>query len=91
MYLALPSINISKKRVAERVSHGGHSIPIKDIERRFSRSLYNLLIDFSVIADTCICFMNNTKNPKLIFEQKGANRNIINNDLYQLILQGAGL
>jgi predicted ABC-type ATPase len=91
VYLALPSINTSKKRVAERVSHGGHNIPIKDIERRFSRSLHNLLIDFSVIADTCICFMNNTKTPELIFEQKGANRNIANNDLYQLILQGAGL
>ena len=43
IYLALSSVEMSKLRVAERVAHGGHSIPAKDIERRFARSLQNLL------------------------------------------------
>ncbi|MBE9062392.1 zeta toxin family protein [cf. Phormidesmis sp. LEGE 11477] len=43
LYLALPSVETSKLRVAERVAHGGHSIPMRDIERRFPRSLRNLL------------------------------------------------
>jgi len=58
VYLALPKMDMSKARVAERVTHGGHNIPIKDIERRFSRSLKNLFKDFSYAVDTCTCFMN---------------------------------
>ena len=34
IYLALPSVEMSELRVAERVSHGGHNIPTPDIERR---------------------------------------------------------
>jgi len=43
IYLALPSVGLSRLRVAERVRHGGHDIPVADIERRFPRSLRNLL------------------------------------------------
>lgn len=42
IYLALPSVEMSKLRVAERVAHGGHNIPVTDIERRFPRSLSHL-------------------------------------------------
>ena len=45
--LALPSAEMSALRVAERVAHGGHSIPLSDIRRRFPRSLSHLLHDFS--------------------------------------------
>ena len=43
LYLALPSVELSRERVAERVAHGGHAIAPADIERRFPRSLRNLL------------------------------------------------
>ena len=43
IYLALPNVALSRQRVAERVLHGGHNIPVVDIERRFPRSLDNLL------------------------------------------------
>ena len=35
IYLAIPNAEMSKMRVAERVAHGGHNIPLADIERRF--------------------------------------------------------
>ena len=38
IYLALPAIEVSEARVAERVKHGGHNIPKMAIERRFARS-----------------------------------------------------
>lgn len=38
IYLALANVTLSKSRVAERVAHGGHNIPLADIERRFPRS-----------------------------------------------------
>jgi predicted ABC-type ATPase len=39
LYLALPNVELSRQRVAERVAHGGHAIAPADIARRFPRSL----------------------------------------------------
>lgn len=91
IYLALPSIEMSKARVAERVIHGGHDIPLHDIERRFARSLKNLLAVFSPVVDHCLCFMSISAEPILVFEQVGSQRTIIQHDLYQYLVQEAGL
>lgn len=89
IYLALPSVEMSKLRVAERVAHGGHNIPAADIERRFPRSLNHLLNDFSHRVDSCICFMNDGESPALIFEQRGGNRDVFNENYYDLLLEEA--
>ena len=89
IYLALPNVEMSKLRVLERVEHGGHNIPVKDIERRFPRSLSNLLDCYSAETNYTRCFFNQDKIPELIFEQKGSKRNIINKDLFQLIVEGS--
>jgi predicted ABC-type ATPase len=86
IYLALPSPEISRQRVAERVRHGGHNIPLADIERRFPRSLTNLLDIFSPEVDFCQCFMNNNQTPELVFEQQGQARTIFNNEHYQTLI-----
>lgn len=83
LYLALPTVEMSQLRVAERVSHGGHAIPLKDIKRRFPRSLNNLLHHFSSVVDHCICFMNEGTAPVLIFEQNGENRTVVHEPYYQ--------
>lgn len=88
IYLALPSVEMSKLRVAERVSHGGHNIPVSDIERRFPRSLRNLLNNFSQKVNSCACFMNDGEVPVLVFEQKGSKRDILHHDYYQLLHEG---
>jgi predicted ABC-type ATPase len=85
IYLALPNPDMSKLRVAERVAHGGHNIPTKDIERRFPRSLKNLFNNFSHKVNRCVCFMNDGEAPVLVFEQIGDNRDIIHSDYYQLL------
>lgn len=77
IYLALPSMDMSKLRVAERVAHGGHNIPAADIERRFARSLVNLLDVFSVEVDACRCFLNSAPTPELVFEQQRELRNVV--------------
>lgn len=87
IYLALPSMEMSRLRVAERVAHGGHNIPASDIERRFARSLRNLLESFSPAVDACRCFMNSDALPELVFEQAGTMRNIVSITLYQHLLQ----
>ena len=70
-YLALPTPNMSKSRVAERVSHGGHHIPDADIERRYPRSLKNLFNGYSMKVDRCRCYLNTGFPPKRVFERFG--------------------
>lgn len=89
IYLALPSAEMSKLRVAERVAHGGHAVPLADIERRFPRSLRHLLNDFSSRVDHCTCFMNGGENPVLVFEQRGEERDILHEAYYQLLIEEA--
>ena len=89
IYLALPSAEMSALRVAERVAHGGHSIPLSDIRRRFPRSLRHLLHDFSHRVDRCTCFMNHESRPVLVFEQNGLTRTIHAPSWFQLLLQEA--
>lgn len=89
LYLALPSVEMSKLRVAERVAHGGHSIPVRQILRRFPRSLHNLLNEFSHRVDRCLCFMNDGEAPVLVFEQVGESREILHEEYYQLLQREA--
>lgn len=75
---------MSRLRVAERVAHGG--IPLQDIERRFPRSLRNLLNEFSFAADRTQCFMNDGESPQLIFLQQGEVREIHNLELFDQLI-----
>jgi predicted ABC-type ATPase len=69
IYLALPSVELSHQRVAERVAHGGHDIPAADIARRFPRSLHNLLEVFASRVDHVSYFMISGTVPERVFEQ----------------------
>ncbi|MEI6706809.1 MAG: zeta toxin family protein [Methylococcales bacterium] len=91
IYLALPSAEMSKMRVLERVAHGGHNIPVSAIERRFPRSLHNLLTEYSYLAHQTHCFMNDGVSPELIFVQQETHREIINEPLFNHLLQQANL
>lgn len=82
---------MSKARVAERVKHGGHHIPTKDIERRFSRSLNNLFSDFGNTATHCLCFINTNDKPTLVFEQQDHQRDVINETDYRHLLNQSKL
>ncbi|WOD08488.1 zeta toxin family protein [Marinomonas sp. GJ51-6] len=89
IYLALPTSEVSKLRVAERVAHGGHNIPSKDIERRFPRSLANLFNLFSFRVDQCQCYMNADEDPILIFEQNGKDRIVHQESILNTLMKEA--
>jgi predicted ABC-type ATPase len=89
LYLALPSVELSRLRVAERVRHGGHDIPVKDIERRFPRSLRNLLDHYGLSVDACRCYINTGAEPVLVFEQQGEHRGILHQSYYERLLDEA--
>ena len=89
IYLALPSVSLSAMRVAERVAHGGHNIPTKAIQRRFPRSLHNLLNEFSPRVDHCACYMNSGLKPEPVFYQQGQSCRIAHQHYYELLLTEA--
>ncbi len=89
VYLALPSAEMSRLRVAERVSHGGHDIPLKDIQRRFPRSLHNLLKLYAPSVTRARCFMNGGGAPELIFEQQGQQRQVLAQQHFDALVQEA--
>ena len=91
IYLALPSVDMSIERVAERVMHGGHNIPLQDIERRFPKSLNNLFDQYSHLVNECTCFMSENETPELIFTQKNGERIIVHQEQYKLLERGAKL
>jgi len=90
-YLALPSVEMSKRRVAERVEHGGHNIPQQDIERRFPRSLRNLLDIYSYRVNLCYCYLNLDDGPKLVFTQHEQWCTIIEAELFELLHRASQL
>ena len=74
VYLSLPCVEVAELRVAERVRHDGHDIPLPDIERRFVRSLDRLFDDYVTLVDRTVCFFNVGPTPRLVFTQEGKHR-----------------
>ena len=74
IYLALPSVEAARLRVAERAAHGGHDVPPADIERRFVRGLDHLFDPCASLVDRAVCFLNGGPSPLLVFTQEGARR-----------------
>jgi predicted ABC-type ATPase len=87
IYLALPSVQLSILRVAERVAHGGHNVPLAVLQRRFPRSIRLLLESYAPAVDHALCNMNAGMQPVPVFSQTGANRTIIDPVLYTQLLE----
>ena len=90
LYLALPSVELSRRRVAERVAHGGHAVADADITRRFPRSLRNLLQDYAGAVDEAHCVLNDGPVATLVFSQSGTERTILDETIYHQLMQEAG-
>ena len=75
---------LAMKRVAERVSKGGHDIPINIIKRRYTagiKNLFNLFmpsVDYWAIFDT-----SGTPRKKIAFGGKNAKTEIFHQELYE--------
>ena len=87
IYLALPSVEYSHERVQERVLAGGHSIPAADIDRRFAKSLRNLLGEFSQMVDQARCLMNADEDLVPVYTQTIESRQVIHERYYNLLVK----
>jgi predicted ABC-type ATPase len=86
-YLLVSSSDVSKQRVAERVEHGGHSIPNDDIERRFPKSLLNFYSYYAKQVNFAECLYNENQVPVSIFEVKQGHLLIKDAQLYNHFLE----
>ncbi len=67
-YVWLESVELAKERVAIRVAKGGHSIPRDVIERRYQRSVHNLLLLYLPLCNRTIVVDNSTTELRPIAE-----------------------
>lgn len=91
LYLALPNVELSRLRVAERVAHGGHAIAPADIVRRFPRSLRNLLDVYAGAVDYARCFLNSAQVPEIVFIESAGKRTVLNQSVYDQLVKEANL
>ena len=73
LYLWLESPDVALRRVALRVSEGGHDIPANVVRRRYYAGLDNLFRLFMPIVDYWM-LVDNTRTPRTIVAEGGASR-----------------
>ena len=83
LFFWLDSPNMAKKRVAQRVAEGGHSIPSQTIERRYHNGIANLFAIYIDMVDICYIFDNSEgERTPIAKKYKGGKEIIYNTDLY---------
>ncbi len=90
IYLWLPEPEMSIRRVADRVSRGGHHVPDETVRRRYRLGLVNFFHLYSPIADAIRVFDNSDpKAPRLIAEKSGIMESIADPAAWNLMQLGA--
>jgi predicted ABC-type ATPase len=87
IYIWLHSVELAKKRVKLRVESGGHNVPPKIIERRFTNGRVNFVKLYMPIADEWSIFDNSEKEIKPIAHQvTGRKIEISNKEIFNKII-----
>ena len=86
-FLWIPKAELAISRIKGRIAQGGHNVPIRDVLRRFDRSMYNFFNLYPSLADSWMLFDNAGVIPILIAEQKNSKVKIFNKHLYDTIIQ----
>jgi len=82
-YLWIPSPELAFLRIRYRIESGGHNMPDRDVRRRFTRSLGNLLRLYRPLLDTLHLFDNSSDTPCLTFEDEACQTTINDGALYE--------
>lgn len=89
-FLWIPSSQLAAARVKDRVAQGGHNVPIKDIKRRFERSIKKFFKEYRQLADKWILFNNEGIKPQIIAKKQNDHIDVINQDLFEKITKKVG-
>lgn len=63
IFIGLESADLSARRVAQRVAHGGHDVPAEKIAARFQRTLDNLRAAIAVLPDVVVIDNTSASEP----------------------------
>ncbi len=89
-FLWIPDAGLAVSRIKSRVAQGGHDVPIRDVLRRFNRSIWNFFKLYESFADSWLLFDNAGPIPILIAERKNGKIRIIDESSYDNIVKGIG-
>ena len=93
IFLYLSSSSLAKKRVEERVTLGGHGIPLETIERRYQRGIQNFIHVYLPMADWCYVLDSSFSvelESKPIYIKSGEDAIVANQKLWERIHDQAG-
>ena len=86
-FLWIPGPQLAIERIKERVSEGGHYVPVHDIRRRFGRSIVNFFRLYQPLLDSWIVFNNAGIVPALIAKSKDAKLTVFDEQLFDKIVK----
>ena len=87
VYFWLDSPEQAIKRVAKRVSEGGHYIPDEVVIRRYYRGLHNLTHLYSPHCDKWLVLDNMDLSPEIIAKYDEFGKVVVNNEIWSIIQQ----
>ena len=90
-FLWIPNSQLAIARVKDRVAKGGHNVPVKDIKRRFKRSVEKFFKNYRLLANKWILFNNAAALPKIIAKKQNAHIDIIDKDVFEKIILKIGV
>lgn len=90
LFFWLPSAEYAIRRVAQRVTEGGHNIPTDIVIRRYYKGLENLFNIYMPIVDSWVLIANNTNPPVVIANNIENKVYIYNEELYQTMKSYVG-
>ena len=82
----IPNAAFSRRRVRERVEHGGHDIPDDAIFRRFPRIMYNLTKTYIPLCDKVLSYDNSKPKYAPVFEKRRNDLRIFDQNIYERII-----
>src|SRR3990167_3868117 len=88
-FLWIPSPELAIERIKDRVREGGHNVPAEDVRRRFVRGINNFFKLYESLFDTWTLFDNSRAKPVLIAKRKNGRRELIHEELFRMIQNGA--
>ena len=87
-FLWIPDADLGVSRIKGRVAQGGHDVPVRDVLRRFKRSIWNFFKSYQSLADSWMLFDNAGPIPILIAESRNSKVRIIDESSYNKIVKG---
>lgn len=88
IFVFLDSPEMCIERIKIRVKSGGHSIPDKDVLRRFYRGKTNLFSKYLALVQSVSIYYNGYNVPVLVAKGKANKVDVLHEQLFQLFVKG---